>query len=127
MELSRAELIWNRSLETAIPYSLPGDKALHALLFAHSLIMNGGVLHAVEVLDESEIAEAQSGYNYFHLVTVAELLGCARKLFLEAQNLEEWEVKLDKQYFEYIPDDHFLFKSFELQLASNPSHFGPIK
>jgi hypothetical protein len=127
MELSRADLIWNRSLEVAIAPLLPGDKALHALSSAHCLIMNGGVLHAVEVLDEREIAEAQSGYKYFDLVPVTEFIGRARKLFLDAQNLEEWEIKLDKQYFEHIPDDDFLFKSFELKLVPNPNHFAPIK
>jgi hypothetical protein len=63
-ELSLADRIWNRACGQDPLRTLPGDRALADLLFAHGLAMNGGVLHAVECLTESELSDAQAGFSY---------------------------------------------------------------
>lgn len=58
--------IWNRAaLEAGGPAPGDGDRALAAMLAAHRLIMNGGVLHTVGVLDATAVAAACAGFEYF--------------------------------------------------------------
>ena len=61
------DLIWNRASEGGGANPQAGDLALAALLRAHGLTMNGGVLHAVERLQPSELQDAASGYRFFGL------------------------------------------------------------
>ena len=57
---TQSDLIWNRACSGMITEFRPGDRALAGLLGAHGLIMNGGVLHAVECLAENELSEAEA-------------------------------------------------------------------
>jgi hypothetical protein len=126
MQLSKANLIWNRSLDGGGSQPAKGDIALRAMLYAHGLAMNGGVLHAVESLDESELAAAIAGYRFFSLDALGDLLMRAISLVRSGANLEAHEALLDRQYCEIIPDDSRLFGFFERHLIAEPRDFAPL-
>ena len=107
--MTDADLIWNRAaMEDGGSNPSAGDRALASLLYAHGLAMNGGVLHAAECLESSELSAAQSGYRYFDLSPVADLLSRARAAFDADDELESQEPLLDLEYATLIPDDSFL-------------------
>jgi hypothetical protein len=56
-----ADLIWNRAaLEAGGIKPRRGDVAIVSLLYAHDLVMNGGVLHATELLNDDEFSAARA-------------------------------------------------------------------
>ena len=55
-ELSMANRVWNRACElVGRPGPQSGDTELSAMLLAHNITMNGGVLHCVEALSAEEL------------------------------------------------------------------------
>jgi hypothetical protein len=116
------------------------------MLLAHGLVMNGGVLDAVEIMNESQLAAAMSGYRFFGFDQVAALLLRTKEILVagtadptelgrsaidavevvlleEDGHLSELEPQLDLEYQGYIPDDSALFERFERHLAANPGDF----
>ncbi len=125
-KMTDADLIWNRACYGGGPDPRAGDRALAALLTAHGLTMNGGVLHAVECLTPSEMSEAQSGYRFFGLEAVADLLSYAHRVFEADDDLESQESLLDQQYAALVPEDSSLVNRFEKHWRENPSDFAPL-
>jgi hypothetical protein len=124
-ELTQADKIWNRACLNPVRI-LPGDRALADLLKAHGLIMNGGVLHAIECLKANELVDAQSGYRYFGFDSVVNLLSRAMSILETGDNLDIHEGQLDQQYACIIPDDGTLVDRFEEWLLSKPSDYAPL-
>jgi hypothetical protein len=85
--------------------------------------MNGGVLHAVECLDDIELAHAESGYRFYGLGSAASVLSRAKEILDQDEDPELHESELDEQYNEVVPDDDFLFVLFEEHLRLNPSEY----
>ena len=88
--------------------------------------MNGGVLNAVEILEDIELAAAMAGYRFFSLTSVAELLSRANDLSRTDTDLGPHEASLDAEYMRHIPSDSRLCQLFEQHLADKPSDFAPI-
>jgi hypothetical protein len=126
-ELTKAEMIWNRACGEDPLRSLPGDRALADLLRAHGLVMNGGVLHAVECLTANELSDAEMGYRFYGLGGVDSLLSRARRIFESAEDLESHEQQLDRQYADMIPTDTSIVARFKERLESNPWDFSPLR
>jgi hypothetical protein len=125
--MTNADLIWNRAtLERGSSRFALGDRALSSLLMAHNLAMNGGVFHAVELLNDKELRAALDGYPFFGFTKSAALLSRARNLFERGENLEEYEKKLDREYAQYIPDDSALALRFEQHFDLHPEDFAPL-
>jgi len=124
--MTEATLIWNRACGGLGPEAAAGDRALSALLRAHGLAMNGGVLHAVECLSPTEMEEAASGYRFFNLDAAAKLLIQARRIFELGHDLAEHEALLDGDYHRLIPDDSSLYARFEQHRRSHPQDFAPV-
>jgi hypothetical protein len=82
------------------------DEMASAVWIAHGLVMNGGVLHAVEVLAPEELRIATAGYRHFGLPGAANAFADARKLAESARAAEEG--RLDRAYVTALPDDAFL-------------------
>ena len=108
-------MIWNRACGEDPLRTLPGDRALADLLYAHGLAMNGG----------DELRDAQVGYRYYGFDAVASLLSRAMTLLDKGDYLEDQESELDGEYLALIPSDSSLVARFEKQLASSPSDFAP--
>ncbi len=126
-ELTDGDRIWNRACGSDQLRTLPGDCALADMLRAHNLTMNGGVLHAVECLTASELADAEAGYRFYGLGEVSLLFTKARSLFEVDDELEDHELLLDRRYAALVPTDSFLADCFETRLRSNPSEFAPLR
>ena len=121
MKLSRQDQIWNRAcLESGGPSPATGDQALAALLLAHGLAMNGGVVHALECLSQPEIAAAAAGFNYFGLAEAAHVFQQA------PDDTEETEERLNKLYWAAVPSDETLAHAFRVKLLASPEAFAPI-
>ena len=126
MELSRADKIWNRATENNNPHAAAGDRALTDMLHVHGLIMNGGVLNAVEITDEAELASALAGYEFFGIVAVRGLVQRARNLIKGGSKLGPYEAELDREYMSIIPSDSYLSAAFEQHLSAAPDDFSPL-
>lgn len=125
--MSHADLIWNRAcIANGCVNPLKGDRALTAMVKAHGLVMNGGVFHALELLNNTELQETRAGYRYFGFVEAAALLARARDLFDASVDLESFERQLDLEYASLIPSDSALAEKFELVLSRNPSEFAQL-
>lgn len=73
MKESAADQIWNRAAQDeGGPSPGPGDHALTSLLRLHGLAMNGGVHHAIDMLDVEELLAAIDGYTYFGFEGLAD-------------------------------------------------------
>ena len=103
-----------------------GDLALSSLLNAHGHVMNGGILHAVELLDADELALAQDGYRFFGLSRVADLLSRSRRLLEIGADLDTHEAVLDHEYHVQITDDSTLYQRFVEHLRLHPGDFSPL-
>lgn len=84
-------------------------------------------MHAVELLTDIELAEAEAAYCFYGLREVAFLLVQARSLFEAGNDLGDHEMLLDSRYAEFIPTDHILSELFEARLKSNPSEYAPLR
>ena len=69
-----ADRIWNRATQGGGDEPREGDAALSAALAFHGLAMNGGVLHAFDVLSPEELGRARDGFAWLELSEVAQFL-----------------------------------------------------
>ena len=69
-----ADQIWNRATQGGGDQPRKGGAALSAALAFHGLAMNGGVLHAYEVLGPEELGRARDGFAWLELSDVAQFL-----------------------------------------------------
>jgi hypothetical protein len=115
---SRQDEIWNRAcLERGGPTPSEGDSALASLLLVHGLVMNGGVLHALESLAQEDVARAIGGYRYFGLSEAAEVLA---QVYDDTQETEEAS---NSAYWRAIPGDETIQRAFRLKLLACPDAF----
>jgi hypothetical protein len=122
-EFSRADRVWNRACQlVGRPGPQTGDTELSAMLLAHSLTMNGGVLHCVEALSREELDSAIHGYRYFGQDSAADLIERAR--LVPPEEAEGADAKLDA---EYGPTDDVLLDAFEAHFRRNPEAYGRIE
>lgn len=114
--------VWNRAaLERGGRTPRGGDAALAALLRAHSLVMNGGVRHAVEVLEFRELASACDGLRFFGFDDVAALL----ERVAGAQHEEPHDSVLDAEYGRAIPRDAAIVERFERHFTEHRDFYAP--
>lgn len=125
---SVADSIWNRAaLHLRKGPLATGDLALMAMLRTHGLVMNGGVLNCVEIMAPEEFEKGLSGYRFFGLNTVSDLLVRAQRLLTqEGADLGSQEQSLDAEYARLIPSDSFLFSVFKEHLRVAPASYAPI-
>ena len=118
MDLPVEARVWNRAaVESGGTDPREGDRALAALLYAHGLVMNGGVHHALEILSDEEMRAAVSGFGFFSLAPVGRLLEVAQTLDEDTANQHYWAV---------IPDDDTIDRRFRVVFRSSPDAFAPL-
>ncbi len=96
-------------------------------VFIQGLVMNGGVLHAVECLTAEELSDAESGYRFYGLDTVACLLSRTKAILVADDDLEFHEPQLDVEYQDTVPDDDVIVKLFQKQLKASPSDYAQLR
>ena|SRR5690348_16825485 len=116
--MSRQDQIWNRAcLEGGGTEPAVGDAALASVLLAHGLVMNGGVVHALECLSSAQVAAAIAGFKYFGLTTAAYVF--------EQPPDASAEQHLNHMYWQAVPNDEVLAHAFRIKLVASPEAFAP--
>jgi hypothetical protein len=127
MRLTVADHVWNRAaLRAGGDTPGPGDRALTSLLAAHGLVMNGGVHHAIEVLNPAELIAAIEGYSFFGLDKVASFLRDANSDPVLSECTDDTEPEANCRYASMVPDDDHLVSHFERVFRERPDWFSPI-
>jgi hypothetical protein len=114
-------IIWNRAaMADGGPAPGPGDTALSAALRLHSMIMSGGLDHALDVLTPEDFASAAGGFRYLQLSDVADLVE-------QAQDAPSDDIleELDARYSALVPRDQVISDQFEALLQQRPDDFAP--
>ena len=129
--MDSADQIWNRATQGGSFNPRRGDAALSAALSFHSLVMNGGVLHAFEVLSVEELDRARDGFAWLTLTDVANFLDVTGHTIAgtdEADDdaLDALEVTTDDDYQILLPDDQALEDAFRQRLADDADAFNPL-
>jgi hypothetical protein len=121
--MSEDIIVWNRAaLEAGGPSPRKGDVALSAMLLIHGLIMNGGVFHAIESVGPAELRAANTGYRFFGLSEIAELLEECSKTVPD----EELEASADNAYWTSVPTDHTLREAFARHFSTHRQDYAPV-
>ena len=127
MRDSNAAIVWDRAC--ALPaekFHLPGDVALARMITMHSLIMNGGVHHALDVLSREDVEAALSGYQYFKLRSAFLAISSV----LSDASISEWndenEAEANRLYYSTIPDDSALIEAFDRRYQEFPGDFDEL-
>ena len=126
--MTQSDQIWNRAaMDDGGSDPSPGDAALACLLYAHGLIMNGGVLHAIELMTRDELDSAVAGYRFFDFPAASDLLILVRYA-LESETITDSDDQmLNAEYLRLIPTDETLTQRFEKHYATNPSVYSPCE
>lgn len=130
-ELIPADIVWNRAcLEAGGPQPRDGDRALASLLAIHSVAMNGGVAHSVELHDDDQLRQGCAGFRYFDLAPAAEVIewvaGQLASIDSDLDAMEALEAEADRRYAEIIPSDSTLEERFADAFSSRPDRFAPL-
>jgi len=137
--------IWNRACDRYLAGSelRPGDEALRDALALRSVLENGGLAHALEVLGAAETRNAAAGFSYLGLRDVADVIRRAvevvgdavlaaddherEKLFRELPDAVDDRLEaLQADYDGLVPDDDVLEEALRSHHAEHPDDFGPI-
>lgn len=125
--MEKADQIWNNALGSKPASKLPGDVALHMALVVHGLVQNGGVLHAVEGLNATDLEAGKSGYVWLGLADVASLISEieVRAVTNESADgdLGALEEEANSRYAAAVPDDEAIEVAFCDRLAKGPEAF----
>jgi hypothetical protein len=125
--MTSADKVWNRAaLEAGGASPGPGDRALASLLLVHGLVMNGGVHHAIECIERTEILAAADGYEFYGCDDVASFFRAAADDPLLCIWTDETEVAANRRYAEMVPDDSYLVARFEKAYSERAEQFAPI-
>lgn len=124
--MSNLDQIWNRAVDGEGEGD--GDLALAAALVLHGMVMNGGLLDALESIDPEELAEAKEGFRWLGLDGVADLVIRveAEATDLEggdAEALEDLELSADDDYYALVPDDETLQDVLAKRYKEEPEAF----
>jgi hypothetical protein len=88
--------------------------------------MNGGVHHAIECVELSELVAAADGFAFFGLDEVAEFFRGASTDPMLATWDDDTEVAANRRYAELIPDDSHLVARFKEVFRERPEQFAPL-
>src|SRR5215216_5005628 len=121
-----ADRVWNRACLGEMDGSaLRGDRALSALLVFHGFAMNGGILHPFDCMQPRQLAAAKSGYRFFGLHDVAELISDIGSVLSLGELSDAQEASFGLRYSKSVPDDSALSDRFEKYFDTHKSDFAP--
>lgn len=129
--MDEADEIWNRATVGGGDAQREGDVALTACLAFHGPAMNGGVLHAFEVLSAEELGRARDGFTWLAMPEVAQFMEDTARLIADTDWEDDdagdaLEASTDDSYERVLPGDEALENAFRRQLAERPEAFSPL-
>jgi len=120
----QSELIWKRACGNGPATPGAGDTALMAVLTFHGLVMNAGVLYAIDCLTAGECEAAKHGYRTFGFGNIAGVIGAGQAAKAQGLDLTVLEETLEDAYAAII-DDAVLMQAFEAHHTRHPSAYAP--
>ncbi|MGV9194534.1 DMP19 family protein [Microbacterium sp. MC2] len=127
---SLADDVWNRALDLESPDAAerPGDAALLTVLTFHGLVMNGGLLAAVELHANDPVYPSDAvveAYRFFGLESAAGAIDNAvlEERDLDEESREEAEQRIDETY---TLEDEDIEHALETALRNDPDAFAPL-
>lgn len=127
---SLTDIVWNRALDLESPVAAdrPGDAALLTVLTFHGLVMNGGLLNAVELHANDPVYPADAvveAYRFFGLDSAAGAIDNAvlEERDLDDEGREEAAERIDETYS--LEDDD-IEHALEVTFANDPDAFAPL-
>ena len=129
-----ADNIWNRACDVDFEPSRNGDRALAAVIGFHSLAMNGGLGHSLEV-DYEQAGRAADGFRLFGDAELGQLVDDACEVVerladggaFDTVDLTDEEAAslegLEERYGELVPSDSRLEEIFRAYLRAEPDQF----
>ena len=125
-DLTLPEKIWQRACGSGPAAPGTGDVALMAMLTFHGLVMNMGTLHAIECLNDEQVAASRAGYRYFGLKNIAGVIGAGQHAIAQGLDRDELDTMLEEAYAAIIEEDGVLLRAFEAHYAQDPSAYAPL-
>ena len=126
--MTDADRVWNRAaMEGGGDSPRAGDRALSALLLVHGMVMNGGVHHALESVDPTELAAGADGYAFFGMHDVAAFFRGAAEDPDLSELTDDTEAAANRRYEEMVPDDDHLTARFHEVFRERAEEFAPIE
>lgn len=119
--MSDPDKIWNRAAEGL--GGEDGDDALAALLVVHGMVMNGGLVNALEVVDEEQLHAAIEGYRFFGLDEAADLIVETQAALDDDADPETLEATKDGEFYDIVPDDDTVYDAFLAKHEEEPTAF----
>ena len=115
--VDEATRVWNRGCDYDFQPARPGDRLLKAAIQFDGLAQNGGLGHAIDVAEPSEVEEAVRGLRQFGLVGAAQVVEAALAL-----DDEEAQEAMSDEYYDAA---NMLDAMFERYYAEHPDEFDP--
>lgn len=116
--------IWNRA--AAGPGGEDGDDALAALLVLHGMVMNGGLVNALDVIDEEQLHAAIEGYRFLGLDDAADLIVETQAALDNDADPEVLEATKDGEFYDLVPDDDTVYDAFLAKFEEEPTAFASV-
>lgn len=121
----QTELIWKRACGNGPVAPGAGDTALMAVLTFHGLVMNAGVLYAIDCLTAGELDAAKHGYRFFGFGNVAGVIGAGQAAKAQGLDVKLLEQTLEDAYAAIL-DDAVLMQAFEAHYSAQPAAYAPV-
>lgn len=87
--------------------------------------MNGGVHHAIECTERTEVLAAADGYAFYGYDDVASFFRVAADDPLLCIWTDETEIAANRRYAEMVPSDSYLVAGFEKAYRERAEQFAP--
>lgn len=125
LESTTRAAIWQRACGAGPAAPRAGDTALMALLTFHGLVMNAGVLYAIDCLSPHELDAARQGYRYFGFANVAGVIGAGQAAKAQGLDADLLADTLEDAYAAIIADE-VVMQAFEAHYARQPADYAPV-
>lgn len=133
---AHADAVWNRALDLASPADAtrPGDAALLTILTFHGLVMNGGLLNAVELHAHDEVYPNDAVVEAYRFLGLEDAAAAIDNAVLEQHDLRTAEDAEDDDFdaaeeridATYTLDDDDIEAALAVVLANDPDAFAPL-
>lgn len=135
-----ADAVWNRALDLESPAAAdrPGDAALITVLTFHGLVMNGGLLNAVELHAHDEMYPSDTVVEAYRFLGLEDAAGAIDNAVLEQRDLvtlvadddeDEDDVRAaaeERIDATYTLSDEDIQAALEVALVNDPDAFAPV-
>jgi hypothetical protein len=134
---AHADAIWNRALDLASPAEATrsGDAALLTVLTFHGLVMNGGLLNAVELHAHDDVYPSDAVVDAYRFLGLEDAAAAIDNAVLEQRDLiaadddeddDDHADAAERIDATYTLEDDDIEAALEVAIQNDPDEFAPI-